>query len=193
MSEKNFVNIYTDGACSNNQKDENIGGWGAILEFGEHRKELYGGETNTTNNRMEMTALLASLQALKKPGLKLNIFSDSSYLVNCFRMKWYVKWKANNWMRTAKEPVLNREIWTQLLDCAEAHKLSFYLVKGHINVKGAEKTLRAAFEKFQKHNGEIFDYERFLYITEMNNRADALANQGISDIRMGSTTRPQSL
>jgi ribonuclease HI len=178
------INIYTDGACSGNQNAKNTGGWGAILEYGAHLKELHGGEADTTNNRMEMTALLAALQALKKSGLRLSVFSDSSYLVNCFRKKWYVKWQANGWMRNAKDPVLNRDIWTLLLEQAQTQRqLDFYLIKGHLNLKGAEKNLLAAYERFQKHNGNAFSYEQFLHIAEMNNHADALANQGIAEIK----------
>ena len=89
------VNIYTDGACSGNQNDKNLGGWGCILEFGEHQKELHGGEVNTTNNRMELSALVAGLSALKQKGLNVRIFADSSYLINCFKQKWYVNWQKN--------------------------------------------------------------------------------------------------
>ena len=80
-----IIRIYTDGGCSGNQSRENFGGWGAILEYGGRQKELYGGACNTTNNRMEMTALLNALNALKKENLSLEIFSDSAYLMNCFR------------------------------------------------------------------------------------------------------------
>ena len=92
-----ILKIYTDGACSGNQNETNIGGWGAILEFGEARKELYGGEINTTNNKMEMTAVIEALSALKKDGQNIQIFSDSSYVMYCFRQKWYLSWKKNFW------------------------------------------------------------------------------------------------
>ena len=84
-----ILRIYTDGACANNQGDINFGGWGAILEFGEHQKELFGGEANTTNNRMELTAVISALKALKKTGQTIQVFTDSSYVANCFREKWY--------------------------------------------------------------------------------------------------------
>ena len=87
------INIYTDGACSGNQNDTNLGGWGALLEYGDHSKELFGGEENTTNNRMEMMALLNALKALKKTGQTISVFSDSSYLVNCPNEKWYENWQ----------------------------------------------------------------------------------------------------
>lgn len=88
-----ILRIYTDGACSGNQHDTNIGGWGAILEFGEVRKELWGGEVNTTNNKMEMTAVIEALSALKKDNQVIQVFSDSSYVMDCFRQKWYVSWQ----------------------------------------------------------------------------------------------------
>ena len=81
------VNIYTDGACAGNQNEENIGGWGCVLEYNGNEKELCGGEVNTTNNRMELTALIEALSALKQSGLALHVFSDSAYLVNCFRQR----------------------------------------------------------------------------------------------------------
>lgn len=105
------INIYTDGACSGNQSEENLGGWGAILEYGLHQKELFGGEINTTNNRMEMLALLNALKAIKKNNQKVNVFSDSSYLMNCFRERWYDNWLKNNWKTSKKTDVENRDLW----------------------------------------------------------------------------------
>lgn len=99
---KMTVNIYTDGACSGNQNRENRGGYGAVLEYGSHVKELSGGDINTTNNRMELTAVIEALGMLKKDGLRLNIFSDSSYIVNCFRERWFDKWRMNGWHTSGK-------------------------------------------------------------------------------------------
>lgn len=87
MKEDRILRIYTDGGCAGNQSDENLGGWGAILEFGQAVKELYGSEKNTTNNRMEMTALLEALRAVKKENQEIHVFSDSSYLMDCFQEK----------------------------------------------------------------------------------------------------------
>lgn len=175
--------IYTDGACSGNQNDTNIGGWGAILEYGEHTKELYGGEANTTNNRMEMMALLSALQALKKEGQVIRVFSDSSYVMNCFREKWYVGWKKNNWKTSKKTPVENQDLWEALIDLTQKHQISFYRVKGHVNLDSKSTNLNALYKKFQEWNGSSFSYEDFLYVTEKNNRADALANMGVDQIR----------
>ena len=84
-----ILRIYTDGACSGNQEKENFGGWGAVLEYGEHQKELFGGQANTTNNRMELTAVIEALKAIKGTGRTIEVFSDSAYVSNCFREKWY--------------------------------------------------------------------------------------------------------
>ena len=170
------VNIYTDGACAGNQNEENIGGWGCVLEYMGREKELSGGEINTTNNRMELTALVEALSALKESGLELHIFSDSSYLVNCFRNGWHAGWQKNGWKNSKKKPVENRELWEKLLSLLEGNSASFFLVKGHQTLKGSEEEDRAAFERFKKHNGDGFSYERFAQIVEYNNRCDALAN-----------------
>jgi ribonuclease HI len=178
------IQIYTDGGCSGNQSDENIGGWGAILEYGEHKKELHGGEVNTTNNRMEMKALIAALSALKKEGLELEVFSDSSYLMNCFREKWYVSWRRNGWKNSKKEPVENRELWEELLELVEKQgKVEFFRVKGHVNLKSKSTNFDSLYEKFVEWNGARFTFEDFKYVTEMNNRADELANIAMDELR----------
>ena len=115
MRDDKILRIYTDGGCSGNQNEENVGGWGAILEYGPAVKELYGGAVNTTNNRMEMTALLSAFQAIKKGDQSIQVFSDSGYLMDCFRQKWYVNWLKNGWKNAQKKPVENKDLWEQLL------------------------------------------------------------------------------
>lgn len=176
-----IVNIYTDGACSGNQNDNNIGGWGCVLEFGKHRKELHGGEIDTTNNRMELTALISALECLKEKNLSLNIFSDSSYVINCFRNKWYVKWQQNGWKNSAKEPVENRELWERLLTLLDGQTPRFYLVKGHLNLGWTEAKLNTYFEKFKTHNGNGFSYDDWLKVVSMNIRCDELANVFVNE------------
>ncbi len=178
-----ILRIYTDGGCSGNQSSENIGGWGAILEFGEHRKELHGGEKNTTNNRMEMTALISAFKAIKKPGQTIEIFSDSSYLMDCFRQKWYEKWEKNGWVNSTKKPVENKELWQELLIHARQHEISCFRVKGHVNLSSPATNTDALYKKFTEWNGSRFSFEDFLYVTKMNNRADELANIGIDEQR----------
>ncbi len=177
------VRIYTDGACSGNQNKNNTGGWGAILEYGGHRKELCGGGKDTTNNRMEMTALLEAFRALKKQGLTIEVFSDSSYLMNCFRDKWYKKWKANGWMTRAGKPVENRDLWEALLPFTEINDISFFRVKGHVDLDDQKTDKDKLYRAFTEWNGSSFSAEDFEYITRMNCRADQLANTGMDGYR----------
>lgn len=179
----NILKIYTDGACSGNQNEKNIGGWGAILEYGTAQKELYGGEINTTNNRMEMTALIEALSALKKNGQTIEVFSDSSYLMDCFRQKWYINWQKNGWMTSKKTPVENKALWIKLLDLISNHSIQFFRVKGHVNLDHPSTNIEAHYKKFVEWNGSRFTIEDFKYVTKMNNRADKLANKGMDQFR----------
>lgn len=121
------VEIYTDGACSGNPGP---GGWAALLRSGEHEKELSGGEAVTTNQRMEMKAALAGLQALKW-SCRVNIYSDSAYLINAFRQGWLYKWQNNGWRTAAGGPVQNRDLWIELLNQTNRHEVSWHKVAGH--------------------------------------------------------------
>lgn len=177
------LRIYTDGGCSGNQNEKNLGGWGAILEFGSHQKEIHGSEINTTNNRMEMTALLQAFKAIKKKHQKIEVFSDSSYLTDCFRKKWYLKWQQNGWKNSKKDPVENQDLWKEILSYLDKHDISFYRVKGHINLNSRILNFNKLYDKFIEWNGPSFSFDDFKYITEMNNRADALANIGIDELR----------
>jgi len=183
MRNDKVLRIYTDGACSGNQSDENFGGWGAILEFGAHQKELHGGEINTTNNRMEMTALLEGFKAITKEKQVIEVFSDSSYLMDCFRKKWYETWIGNGWQTTAKKPVENQDLWEALLPYIEQHTITFYRVKGHVNLNSKTTDFDKLYTKFAEWNGSRYSFEEFKYITEKNNRADTLANMGIDEVR----------
>lgn len=183
MYNDKILRIYTDGGCSGNQHDTNIGGWGAILEFAGHRKELYGGELNTTNNRMEMTALLQALLAVKKPNQTILVFSDSSYLMDCFRKKWYINWQRNGWKNSQKKPVENRDLWEALLPFLDRHDLRFFRVKGHVNLNSKSVNTDKLYEKFLEWNGSNFSFEEFKYVIEMNNRADELANIAMDELR----------
>lgn len=184
------VNMYTDGACSGNQNELNVGGWGCILEYASREKELWDGEENTTNNRMELCAPIAGFAALKEKGLRVRVFSDSSYLVNCFRQGWYKKWIANGWKTAGKKPVENRELWEQLLSLMEGQTCEFYLVKGHLKLTDrdgeplSEETpaLQKAYQAFCGHNG-AFSFEEFYRIADCNNRADWLANEFIRRVK----------
>lgn len=125
------VIVYTDGACSHNPGP---GGWAAVLIYNGHQKELSGGEKETTNNRMELMAVIKALEALKYP-CRVKIHSDSAYIVNCFQQKWYVKWEKNGWMTSGKKPVENKDLWQRLLQLVKTHEVEFIKVKGHSDVE----------------------------------------------------------
>lgn len=123
------VLIYTDGACSGNPGP---GGWGAILMYNDHKKELSGGQIDTTNNIMEMTAVIEALKKLKYPCDKeVEVYSDSAYVVNAFNNKWIESWKKKNWINSSKEPVKNKELWIELENLVEKFNVKFIKVKGH--------------------------------------------------------------
>lgn len=179
-----ILKIYTDGACSGNQNEKNFGGWGAVLRFGEHSKELYGSEANTTNNRMELTAVLEAFRALKKTaGNEIQLFSDSSYFINAMRQGWIDKWMKNGWKTSGKEPVKNIELWQAIIPFIDANNVQFFHVKGHVSLSSSESKLQQIWRKFNQSNKSSFSYEEFLFITEMNNRCDELANKGVDEIR----------
>ena len=121
------VTLYTDGACSGNPGP---GGWGAILEFMGHEKEMSGGEESTTNNRMELTAVIRGLQALKEPCI-VELYSDSKYVIDGLQKGWAESWRRRGWVKSDKKPALNPDLWGQLLDLTEKHTLHYHWVKGH--------------------------------------------------------------
>ena len=121
------VTIYTDGACSGNPGP---GGWGAILMYGPHKRELSGGEANTTNNRMELTAVIEALSLLKEPCI-VDLWSDSKYVIDGLEKGWAKGWKARGWKKADKKPALNPDLWDQLLALTEVHSLRYHWVKGH--------------------------------------------------------------
>ena len=123
---KKEVTIYTDGACSGNPGP---GGWGAILRFGEHEKELNGGDFETTNNKMELTAAIEALNALKEPCI-VNLHTDSQYVKGGIT-GWIDGWKRNGWKTSAKKPVKNEELWRALEQARDRHDVSWHWVKGH--------------------------------------------------------------
>ena len=131
----NKVSIYTDGACSGNPGP---GGWGTILTSGTNEKELSGGEVMTTNNRMELTAVIEGLSALKRP-CEVTLTTDSKYIVDAVDKGWAKKWQANNWMRTPKDEAKNPDLWQKLLDLLAIHKVTFVWVKGHAGHKYNER------------------------------------------------------
>ncbi|SHL46503.1 ribonuclease HI [Roseibium suaedae] len=126
MSDQQRVTIYTDGACSGNPGP---GGWGAILRYGEHEKELNGGEALTTNNRMELTAAIEALNSLKR-ACPIDLYTDSVYVRDGIT-KWMFNWKRNDWRTSDKKPVKNAELWQALDAASKRHDISWHWVKGH--------------------------------------------------------------
>lgn len=121
------VEIYTDGACSGNPGPA---GWGAILSFGKHEKELSGYEPHSTNNRMELMGAIGGLSALKEP-CEVSLYTDSAYVCNAFRQKWIDNWQRNGWKTSTKQDVENRDLWERLLTLCQTHSVTFVKVKGH--------------------------------------------------------------
>ncbi len=123
-----LITIYTDGACSGNPGP---GGYGTVLKQGPHRKELFEGFKLTTNNRMEMLAVIKGLEALKYENSDVKIYSDSKYIVDAVNKGWARKWRANGWRRNKKEMAKNPDLWARLLDLIEKHNVEFHWVRGH--------------------------------------------------------------
>ena len=146
MTQDKTVSLYTDGACKGNPGK---GGWGVLMRYGSHEKELFGGEAHTTNNRMELTAIIQGLAALKRP-CAVVIYTDSQYVKNGME-QWIHGWKKNGWKTAAKQPVKNEDLWRQLDQLATQHQIQWQWVRGHAG--HAE-----------------------------NERADALANQGVASV-----------
>ena len=143
------VTIYTDGACSGNPGP---GGWGAVLMYGEHRKEISGGDAHTTNNRMELTGPIEALELLKQP-CKVRLYSDSAYLVNAFNQHWIANWQRNGWQTSQKKPVENKELWQRLLELCRTQDVEFIKVKGHAdNAENnrCDELARAAIAKYRR-------------------------------------------
>ncbi len=134
------VEIFTDGACSGNPGP---GGWGAILRYNGHEKELSGGEAVTTNNRMELSAVIFALEALKEP-CEVKLYSDSQYVCNALSLGWAKKWQSQGWMRNKKEPALNPELWERLLSLCDIHKVEVNWVRGHAGHPENERCDRLA-------------------------------------------------
>lgn len=138
-----FVEIFTDGACSGNPGP---GGYGVVLRYGTREKELSGGDSSTTNNRMELLGVITGLAALKEP-CQVTLTTDSKYVVDSITKGWVYNWKKNNWIKSDKKPALNVDLWEQLLPLLEKHKVTFKWVKGHAGHPENERCDRLAVEQ----------------------------------------------
>ncbi len=155
---KKHVIVYTDGACSGNPGP---GGWGVVLSYGGKSKELSGSMPNTTNNRMELFAVISALGALKEPCV-VAVFSDSTYVVNAFEKGWIDSWQKNNWIKSDKKPVENSDLWKLLLQLIKIkkHEMRWGKVKGHsddpLNNR-CDELARAAIKDYRRMNGETVE------------------------------------
>ena len=140
------VVIYTDGACSGNPGP---GGWGAILMYKDNKKEISGGKKDTTNNIMELTAVIEGLKLLKYP-CEVDLYSDSAYVVNAFLQGWIYNWVKKGWKTSGKEPVKNKELWQELYSLTKKHKVEFIKVKGHADNEFNNRCDEMAREAIQK-------------------------------------------
>lgn len=141
------VYIFSDGACSGNPGP---GGYGVILRYGEREKEISGGEHDTTNNRMELSGVIAGLEQLKYP-CKVIIQTDSKYVVDGIEKGWAKSWRKNNWIKSDKKPALNKDLWERLLDLLEIHNVTFTWIKGHAGHPENERCDKLAVEQRDKH------------------------------------------
>ena len=140
MEEKKLVYIYSDGACSGNPGP---GGYGVILRCDGREKEISGGEPHTTNNRMELSGVIAGLEALKFP-CRVVLQTDSRYVVDGIEKGWAKSWKRNNWIKSDRKPALNKDLWERLLDLLEVHEVSFVWIKGHAGHEENERCDKVA-------------------------------------------------
>ena len=143
------VELYTDGACSGNPGK---GGYGIVLCYGPHRLELSGGYRLTTNNRMELMALIAALEQLKEP-CEIDLCSDSQYVINGLQKGWAKGWRARGWKKADKSPALNSDLWARLLDLSEAHTIHYNWIKGHAGHPENERCDRLAVEQSKRFGG----------------------------------------
>ncbi len=172
--------IFCDGACSGNGKEENVGGWGAVLKYNDQVKEICGGSNQTTNNIMELTAAIEALKQLKSKNIHVNIYSDSAYVVNCFNNGWYHKWRINGWLTSKKEPVENKALWESLIELVESfERVTFYKIKGHLD-PSKKADVRKWMLKFNTEHQENLSESEFLELIELNHLADKLANDGMA-------------
>ena len=144
------IQLFCDGACSGNPGP---GGWGALLRYGPHERELSGGEAQTTNNRMELTALIEGLRALKAP-CRVAVVTDSEYVANGINKGWARGWQRNGWVKSDKKPALNAELWEALLREIDRHEVTVRWVRGHNGHPENERCDRLAVEQVAKYKGE---------------------------------------
>lgn len=172
-----YIEIFTDGACRNNQERLNEGGYGIVLIYKDNIKKVYRYKKNTTNNEMELLSVIEALKLLKTNTYPVKVYSDSAYVINCIKDKWYEYWRNNNWVTKGKKKVEHKDLWVELLALIEKMKnISFFKVKGHLSQDS--KDFEIWYKKFIEQNYYL-NKEDFIRIIEYNNLADSLANTAI--------------
>ena len=146
---KKRITVYTDGACSGNPGP---GGWGAVLLYQGHTRELSGYEDNTTNNRMEIMACIQALEALKEP-CTVDLYTDSAYVCNTFAQHWIDNWVRNGWKTASKKPVENQDLWKRMLELRNIHTVTFHKVKGHADNEMNNRCDKLATTAIREHRG----------------------------------------
>lgn len=141
------IEIYTDGACSGNPGP---GGWGAILRYNGAEKELSGGEAQTTNNRMELSAVIAALECLKEP-CEVDLYSDSKYVIDALSLGWALSWRSKGWIKSDKKRALNTDLWERLLELTERNTMHYHWVKGHADNEFNNRCDALAVKERDKH------------------------------------------
>lgn len=141
------IEIYTDGACSGNPGP---GGWGAILRYNGAEKELSGGEAQTTNNRMELSAVIAALECLKEP-CEVDLYSDSKYVIDALSLGWALSWRSKGWIKSDKKRALNTDLWERLLELTEQNAMHYHWVKGHADNEFNNRCDALAVKERDKH------------------------------------------
>ncbi len=145
------VTLYTDGSCSGNPGP---GGYGAILIYNGHEKEISGGEKLTTNNRMELMAAIAGLEALREP-CEVDLYSDSKYLIDSITKGWAKSWRSRGWIKSDKKPALNPDLWERLLNLLDTHEVTLHWVKGHAENQYNNRCDKLAVSETARHAGEL--------------------------------------
>ncbi len=141
-----LVTLYTDGACSGNPGP---GGWGAVLEYRGHELELSGGEESTTNNRMELTAVIQGLSRLKEPCV-VELYSDSKYVIDALEKGWAASWQKKGWIKSDRKPALNPDLWETLLELTRRHEMRYHWIKGHADNPKNERCDQLAVAQWKK-------------------------------------------
>ncbi len=169
-----MIKIVTDGSCHGNQFENSPGGWAAILKYKDKEKEIFGYCDSTTNNRMELTAIIEALKALKKYDIPIVLYSDSAYIINTINLGWYKNWIKNGWKTANKKSVKNRDLWIELLGILDKCKdIKFYKIKAHI-LSGDSDKIQKWYDTFIKES-HYLDMQEYIELLKLNNRVDNLA------------------